>query len=138
MAHPRPFRDWPAGCLIAFALVMSVCGYFVITAWRMSVIKSATAYVQAIWIGYRDDRDKVTPLLIKDERKSRYILLGVPPGNTAHPRDWIIVNATPGGEIVTVPGDGRFAVACSYLTVLQREVNVDRKVGQFLASRCQH
>ena len=121
---------------VVWLLPVLLIGWFVRGIYRGAAQKSATADVQGVELRHRDDHDKTSPLVVRNELGRPYVMLGLPSGNRDFPRDWIILNATPGGSMVKMPEDGRFELTCAYLASVQRQVEIVAEVDKFLAARC--
>jgi len=86
---------------------------------------------------HRQDRDTHTPLIVRNEAGSSYVLLGLPSGDPQFPRVWVILNAIPGGIVEYIPRSSHFVLACASIADLQKRATIDPKVREFLVSRCQ-
>jgi hypothetical protein len=82
------------------------------------------------------DRDPHVPVIFRQVKGSRHVLLGVPSGIREDPYEWIIIDSTVGGGVATHPWDGHFELTCSYLADLTRKESIDPAVHDFLSARC--
>lgn len=124
-----------AGVLIR-VIITSVLGVLFLLLYRCDSVGSASSTLTIAMTQHQGDRDPQAPLLIKGAHRWNYVVLGVPSQGRTHPYEWIIVDSTPGGGLIKNPDNGHFALTCSYLEDLERQVSVDRAVHRFLAGRC--
>src|SRR5262245_23793174 len=85
--------------VVLLLAVLGVLGYLSVVVHGQVVEKEAWTILQATEFHHRNDPEKGSPLLLEHEGGSKYVLLGLPSGVSDFPRDWLILNAIPGGAI---------------------------------------
>lgn len=120
-----------------FKMVMvGIFGSLVFIIYRANAVGSGWASLTAAMAHHQDDPRPLAPVVVKNVPWSSYTLLGWPSQNHEAKYDWIILDSTPGGDILKMPPDGNFVVTCAYLADLTTKVNIDPAVHGFLAAQC--
>ena len=134
--NPLGFRNSdPAGVVIKI-IITSAFGFMCLVLYRCNSVGSSWATLNAAMAQHQGDRGPHSPVLTRGTHWWDYVLLGLPSQERTYPYDWIILDSTPGGNVIKTPDDGHFILTCSYLGDLERQVSVDRAVHRFLAARC--
>jgi hypothetical protein len=134
--NPPRSRNSDAMGVIIKVIIAGVFVSLCLMLYRCNSVGSGWATVTRAMAQHQGDPSPRSPVLIKGTHWCNYVVLGLPSRDGTHPYDWIILDATPGGDLIRNPLDGHFVLTCAYLADLQRQVSVDRAVHRFLAARC--
>jgi hypothetical protein len=120
----------------AKVIIASIFGFLCFVFYKNNAVGSGWAILNAAVAHHQNDLEPHSPVIVRGAHWWNYVLLGLPSQDRTHPYDWIIVDSTPGGNVMKTPDDGHFILTCAYLAELERQVAVDRAVHRFLAARC--
>ena len=118
-------------------VIAGVFGLLFLFLYRQNSEGSAWSEVTMAMARHQGDRAPLSPLLIRGAHWWSYVVLGVPSADRTYPYEWVILDSTPGGRVITSSPDGHFMLKCSYLVDLERQVSVARAVHRYLVARCQ-
>jgi hypothetical protein len=122
--------------LLLIIAIVGILGCLVFLYHRENDVRSGWASMNAAMAHHQDDPKPLGPVLVKDTQWSDYVLLGWPSKEHAHQYEWIILDSTPGGNVMRTPPNGKFVLPCAYLAKLANQAKIDRTVQAFLAGRC--
>lgn len=124
--------------VLAGGLVLLLAYYFGVVV-RSGEIgqKGPWSVLQRVEADHRGDIPATVPILLKNVIGSGYTVLGLPSASQQYPRVWLILNDSGAGNPVKqLPGDVRFSIMCSYLSGIQRSMQINHNVLAYLQSRC--
>ena len=124
------------GVRIFKIVLLSAFAYLCFTLYRTNAVGSGWASLTAAVMHHQDDPKPLSPVVVENVPWSSYVLLGLPSLRPEEKYDWIILDSTPGGDVMRTPPDGNIVVDCAYLANLATKLSINRTVHQFLAARC--
>ena len=134
--NPPGFRNSDTARVVIKTIIASAFGFMCLVLYRCNSVGSSWATLSAAMAQHQGDHRPYSPVLIRGTHWWNYAVLGIPSQIQTHPYDWIILDSTPGGDLIKNPVDGHFVLTCSYLADLEGQVSLDRDVHRFLAARC--